>query len=196
MVDPSGLEGGYWEGVGEVFKGYGDAIAGTANGLWTMARHPIQTAQGIGSAVRHPILTGQAILGDIREKSGTLRGQGELVGDVLQGVAAAGMAFKAASKSATVAKLTSKFKRLRKFKKPKVTCPVEEPVAPRPLRGGAPGEGEVPPAPGTPGEPAPGRPAPKRIPGPRRLQGTWQSGLNVISAKMLAGNSMMQSKGE
>jgi hypothetical protein len=47
----------------------------------------------------------------IREKSGTLRGQGELVGDVLMGVATGG-AVKAASKTAAVAKIASNLKRL------------------------------------------------------------------------------------
>jgi hypothetical protein len=47
----------------------------------------------------------------IREKSGTLRRQGELVGDVLVGVATGG-AMKAASKTAVVAKIASKLKRL------------------------------------------------------------------------------------
>ena len=110
-VDPSKLEGGYWQGVGQVFRGYGDAVVGTAKGLAFMAQHPIQSAQGLGTAIRHPIQTGQAIGQMIREKSGTLRGQGELVGDVLIGVATGGAA-KAASKTAIVARIASRLKRV------------------------------------------------------------------------------------
>jgi hypothetical protein len=110
-VAPSKLEGRYWEGVGQVFRGYGDAVVGTAKCAAFMARHPIQTLQGIGTAIRHPIATGQAIGQMIGEKSGTLRGQGELVGDVLIGVATGG-AVKAVSKTAVVAKIASKLKRV------------------------------------------------------------------------------------
>jgi RHS repeat-associated protein len=107
-VDPDGLkEVGYWEGVGEVFVGYWGAAVGTAKGAYFVFRHPIQTAQGVGTALRHPIVTAQAICDDVREKSGTLRGQGEIVGDVFIGVATGG-ALKAVSKSATVAKATQK----------------------------------------------------------------------------------------
>ncbi len=111
LVDPSGLQGGYWQGVGEVFKGYGDAAVGTVTGLWSLVRHPIQTAQGVGTAIMHPIQTGQAIIGDIKEKSGTLRGQGNLVGDVLIGIGTAGTV-KAAAQSAAVAKVAGKLKKL------------------------------------------------------------------------------------
>jgi RHS repeat-associated protein len=111
-VDPDGLAAqepshGYWGGVGQVFVGYGNAAVGTVKGAWFIVRHPIQTAKGVGTAIRHPILTGQAICEDVYNKSGTLQGQGELVGDVLIGVASGG-AIKAASKSATVARLTSR----------------------------------------------------------------------------------------
>ncbi|WP_406700726.1 hypothetical protein V5E97_18200 [Singulisphaera sp. Ch08] len=74
-----------------------------------MGRHPIQTAQGLGTAVAHPIQTGKAVIQDISEKSGTNRGQGALVGDVLIGIATGG-SLKALSKTATVAKITSKVK--------------------------------------------------------------------------------------
>ena len=92
-------------------RGYGDAFVGTAKGVAFVARHPLQTLQGIGTAVIHPIQTGQAIINDITEKSGTLRGQGSLVGDVLIGVATGG-AVKAVSKTATVAKITSKLRKI------------------------------------------------------------------------------------
>ncbi len=112
-ADPSGLEAGYLEGVGDVFRGYGDAAQGTAQGLWFMVRHPIQTAQGVGTAVCHPIRTGRAVWEDVSQKSGTLRGQGELFGDVLIGVVSGGT-IKTVSKSATVAKVTSRLKRAPK----------------------------------------------------------------------------------
>ena len=99
----------YWEGVGEVFIGYKNAAVGTVKGLWFMVTHPIQTVKGIGTAIRHPIRTGKAIYRDACEKSGSLRGQGELVGDVLIGVATGGTV-KTVSKTATLAKVTSKAK--------------------------------------------------------------------------------------
>ncbi len=85
---------GYWEGVGEVFQGYGDSVKGVLDGAWQTVRHPIQTAKGVATAVRHPILTGQAIFDDMYEKSGSLRGQGELAGDAIMTVFGAGGAKK------------------------------------------------------------------------------------------------------
>jgi hypothetical protein len=84
---------------------------GTAKSVAFVVRHPIRTLQGLGRALLHPIETGQAIGQMISEKSGTLRGQGELVGDVLIGVATGG-AVKAASKTATLAKITSKLRQV------------------------------------------------------------------------------------
>jgi RHS repeat-associated protein len=68
-ADPSGLDwdwGQYWHDVGEMFKGYGDAIVGTAKGLWRYnmlnpdgvintihdVTHPAQMYRGLKSAVR------------------------------------------------------------------------------------------------------------------------------------------------
>jgi filamentous hemagglutinin len=102
---------GYWSDVGEVFKGYGDAAVGTVQGAWFVVRHPVQTVKGVGTSIAHPIQTANAIWDDISEKSGTLRGQGSLVGDVLIGVASGGT-IKAVSKTATVAKLTNQLKHL------------------------------------------------------------------------------------
>jgi RHS repeat-associated protein len=110
-IDPSGLEAqGYWAGVGEVFVGYGDAVVGTVQGGWFVIRHPIQTVQGVGTAIAHPIRTGQAIYNDAWEKSGSLRGQGELVGDVLIAVATSG-AMKAVKESSTVANIINRSRR-------------------------------------------------------------------------------------
>lgn len=157
MVDPAGLEGGYWEGVGEVFKGYGDAIADTATGLYTMARHPIQTAQGIGSAVMHPIQTGQAIIADVKEKSGSLRGQGSIGGDFLLSLAG-GATANAFRKSAAVTKVTNKLKKLRAGGAAAESCPTPSiPQSPRPVN---PGSGSRPTSP-VPG-PAGVRPVPRR----------------------------------
>jgi RHS repeat-associated protein len=80
----------YLGGVGQVFAGYGDAVVGAAEGAYQTLRHPLQTAQNVYTAARHPILTGQAILGQLGEQSQTLRGQGQIVGDVLSGIATGG----------------------------------------------------------------------------------------------------------
>jgi RHS repeat-associated protein len=112
-TDPSGLTPplGYWEGVGSVFKGYWGAAKGTVAGVIHVGLHPIQTAQGVGHAVLHPIDTAILIKDDIVEKSGSLEGQGELVGEVLIGVATGG-AIKAIKESGTVGKIVTKIDRL------------------------------------------------------------------------------------
>ncbi|MGE3240458.1 MAG: RHS repeat-associated core domain-containing protein [Pirellulales bacterium] len=110
QITPSPV-GGYWSGVGEVFKGYGDAAVGFVQGTYNANAHPIDTIQGIGTALRHPILTTQAIYNDIYGKSQTLRGQGNLVGDVLIGVATGGTA-KASEEAGLVGKFTSKLNKL------------------------------------------------------------------------------------
>ncbi len=103
-------EGGYWWGVGQVYLGYWDAAVGTVKGTYYICRHPIQTGQGVITSIAHPIQTYNAITEDLSEKSGTLRGQGSIVGDVLIGVATAGTAGIAA-KTGTVAKVVRKLKR-------------------------------------------------------------------------------------
>jgi hypothetical protein len=102
---------GYWDNVGEVFKGYGDAIVGTTEGLYNVVRHPINTAQGIATAVRHPILTSQVIINDYSEKSQTLRGQDAIVGDVLTGLATGGVV-KATKEAGLIGKVTNKLQGL------------------------------------------------------------------------------------
>lgn len=97
----------YLHGVGEVFKGYGDAVVGTAEGLYNVARHPINTVVGVATAVRHPVQTVQAIAADISEKSGTLRGQGAIVGDILTSVATGG-AVKAVKEVGVIGKIAAK----------------------------------------------------------------------------------------
>jgi RHS repeat-associated protein len=91
----------YGSGVVDVFQGYGDAVVGTVQGAYNVVRHPINTTYGIATAIRHPILTGQAIFDQISEQSQTLRGQGQIVGDILTGIATGG-ALKTASKTKLV----------------------------------------------------------------------------------------------
>ena len=110
-VDPDETRGRLLGGGRTGLPGLGDAVTATAKGLSFMARHPFQAAQGIGTAIRHPIQTGQAIGQMMWEKSGTLHGQGELVGDVLIGVATGG-AIKAASKTGAVARFASKVRQV------------------------------------------------------------------------------------
>jgi RHS repeat-associated protein len=106
-VDPYGLVEGYWEGVGNVLKGYGDAGVGLATGLWQMASSPLETAKGVSTSIAHPIDTYDALKSDIMEKASTTRGQGEIVGDILIGIATGG-ALKSAQKAGYVAKIANK----------------------------------------------------------------------------------------
>lgn len=112
-TDPSGLDEdsgydesptGYWNGVGRVFGGYWVAAKSTVGGLYTLGRHPIDSAKGIGSAIAHPVDTTKAICNDVYNKSGSLEGQGELVGDVLIGVLTGG-SVKAAKEAARLQKI-------------------------------------------------------------------------------------------
>jgi hypothetical protein len=102
----------YEHGVGQVFLGYGDAVTGTAEGLYNVARHPINTITGVATAIAHPIRTGQAIVADFSEKSGTLRGQGAIVGDWLTGFATGGAA-KAVKEAGVISKVAGNVGRLR-----------------------------------------------------------------------------------
>ena len=83
--------GSYLEGVGDVFKGYGDAAVGTAEGLYQMARHPVNTAKNLwtlgNKAVRNPSKAFNVVKTGISEKLETNRGAGELIGSALIGVA-------------------------------------------------------------------------------------------------------------
>lgn len=110
--------GGYGHGVGEVFVGYKNAGVGTAQGLWQTVRHPVQTAQGVYQAVRHPVQTGQALYADITEKSRSLAGQGELIGDILLGLAGGGV-----TKAAKESKHLSQLAKVVKDKVPGVRAP-------------------------------------------------------------------------
>jgi RHS repeat-associated protein len=102
----------YEHGVGQVFLGYGDAVTGTAEGLYNVARHPINTITGVATAIAHPIRTGQAIVADFSEKSGSLRGQGAIVGDILSGVVTGGTV-KAIKEAGVIGKVAGNVGRLR-----------------------------------------------------------------------------------
>jgi hypothetical protein len=97
------------QGVGDVLQGYVDSAVGALQGAYNVARHPINTVVGLATALRHPILTGQAIVNDFREKAVSLRGQGQIVGDILGGVATGGV-LKAAKEAGLVAKVTTKLR--------------------------------------------------------------------------------------
>lgn len=104
--DPLGLweTGSYFGDVGQVFVGYKNAAVNTVTGVGTIVAHPIQTAKGVGNAALHPVQTFNAIKEDVGTKLQTNAGQGEILGDILIGVATGG-AIKATSKTGTVAKL-------------------------------------------------------------------------------------------
>lgn len=113
--DPLGLQigyQGYWSEMGEVWKGYGNAAAGTVTGIIEVASHPIRTGQGIVNAVSHPVQTAtamrDAVVGAAQAiHNGDNEVAGEIIGDALIG-AATGGALKVASKTATVAKIANK----------------------------------------------------------------------------------------
>ena len=111
-IDPLGLweTGSYSGDVGEVFKGYGDAIANTAKGLYNLGRHPVQSAVGIEHALTNPGQTWNAIKEDYSSKAGTLRGQGEIIGEVLGTVATmgAGAEIKGVSKASEITGIANK----------------------------------------------------------------------------------------
>ena len=86
---------GYWNGVGQVAKGYFiNAPINAVKGMAQAVMHPIETAKGLGNAAMHPIQTTKAIAGAIYEKAGTLEGQGELAFDIVT-IAAGGAYTKA-----------------------------------------------------------------------------------------------------
>jgi hypothetical protein len=94
----------YLYDIGQGYLGYGDAVAGVVHGGWFVVRHPFKTVYGVGTAILHPIQTGKAVWADVKEKSGTPRGKGELIGDVILSVITGG-AVKAAKESKRFAKI-------------------------------------------------------------------------------------------
>jgi len=70
LIDPFGLgeisaTGEYFVGIGEVWRGYGDAGAETVMGLWGMLSNPIGTAQGLYYAGTQPGETFSNIAGAV-----------------------------------------------------------------------------------------------------------------------------------
>jgi len=80
--------------IGEVWKGYGDAITDTVTGLWNAVRHPIDTAKGVAKGVTQIVQDPVGVLKAIGQQvaadftSGDPRKAGKLIGQVL--IAAAG----------------------------------------------------------------------------------------------------------
>jgi len=103
--------GSYLGDVGQMFVGYGRAGKNVVTGLWSMVSSPIQTAKGLGQAVMNPIDTYNAIIGDYSTKLQSNAGVGEIVGDVLIGIASGGV-LKAADKAGYIAKISGKFNRV------------------------------------------------------------------------------------
>jgi RHS repeat-associated protein len=95
LVDPFGLGaltgdagGTYWEGVGNVFKGYGDAVWNLAAGLGNAVSHPINTVDGLANAIANPGQTGQAIWNSVGNTFNNLTGPnpeaaGQAFGNIL-----------------------------------------------------------------------------------------------------------------
>lgn len=94
--------------VGQFYAGYGDAIAGTIGGLYTMVRHPILTAQGLAGAIAHPVQTANAVADSVADTwSSGNRGQGQVVGNILIAAATVAAPYVKAggtAKAASVAK--------------------------------------------------------------------------------------------
>jgi RHS repeat-associated protein len=96
-----------WHIIGQFFCGIGDAFVSTAKGVTQMITNPVETAKAIGYAVTHPVETIKAIASDYGEKASSVRGWGEIVGEVLITVATveAGSFIKGSGKVAEVANL-------------------------------------------------------------------------------------------
>jgi RHS repeat-associated protein len=93
LFDPKGqyTVGDYFYEVGQMWVGYGDAVAGTLGGLGHAVTSPIQTAKGVGYAVTHPSDTYNAISTATADSwSSGSRGQGRVIGEVLLAAASAG----------------------------------------------------------------------------------------------------------
>lgn len=101
---------GYWWGVGQVFLGYGDAVVGIAQGIYQLGRHPINSIMGIGSAIANYDQTWDAIVSDYSDRTGSLRGQGSIVGEILItiGTVGYGASTSAGSKTSRIANLLKK----------------------------------------------------------------------------------------
>ena len=109
--DPDG-HAGYWADVGQVWLGYYDAGAGFVRGSVFAVAHPVTTVEGVGTAVLHLPTTVESIGNAVGQEWNTgLRGQGDVVGNVLIAVGTAvapGAEAGAAAKATRVASATSK----------------------------------------------------------------------------------------
>ena len=99
----SELKNGYIIGVGKTLYGEGMSLVNTLKGFWWMTQHPKKAVGGVCYAVSRPIITGKSIVTDIWDKTGTLEGQGEIAGDVIQLLIPTGAA-KVSSETAKVAR--------------------------------------------------------------------------------------------
>ena len=92
-LDPFGMSalGDYFEGVGQVFEGYGLAVRDTAVGLYNVAAHPVNTAVGLYNVAANPVQSYNAISTSIANTwNSGLTGQGEVVGNILIAAASVG----------------------------------------------------------------------------------------------------------
>ena len=97
---PASTWDAYWQGVGQVFLGYGDAAVGAVKGAWSMSEalfivqhRPDLVLPAVGSAVAHPVQTidkavevGEKVVADVKEKAQNPRGQGELAAPLVVGL--------------------------------------------------------------------------------------------------------------
>ena len=109
LIDPFGLlswqdAGDYFQGVGQVFAGYGQAIGDTATGIYNVAVHPINTGVGLVNVATHPVQAYNAISQSaVNTWNSGLQGQGRIVGNAL--IAAATIGSGQAIASARVAQI-------------------------------------------------------------------------------------------
>jgi RHS repeat-associated protein len=96
LIDPYGLlswsdVGDYFQGVGQVFEGYGLAARDTAVGIGNVVVHPVNTLEGLGNVAIHPVQAYDAISTSVANTwNSGLEGQGEIVGNILIAAGTAG----------------------------------------------------------------------------------------------------------
>jgi RHS repeat-associated protein len=96
LIDPFGLlgwsdVGNYFQGVGQVFVGYGLAARDTAVGIGNVIIHPVNTVEGLYNVAANPVQAYNAISQSVANTwNSGLQGQGEIVGNVLIAAATAG----------------------------------------------------------------------------------------------------------
>jgi RHS repeat-associated protein len=93
LIDPFGTSaiGDYFEGVGQVFEGYGLAARDTAVGLYNVVDHPVNTVEGLANIAENPVQAYEAISTSVENTwNSGLEGQGEIVGNLLIAAATVG----------------------------------------------------------------------------------------------------------